>query len=381
MTQPTTPPLDYAPPKSASRLNWRDEVGLLIVYVILFASLWIASPYFLTLRNLTNILLAVSTIGIISVAMTMVIVAGGIDLSIGSIVAFTGVVAAQLSHGVSKLVALIIAVMAASLIGALARRILRQTTLTASASGVVLGVVAFFMARHLPPSLVAIFMALLSGLLIGAFNGAAVTFGRINPFIVTLATMSIFRGLSFGFSSGSTQSAEGNFFEFLGARAGHGAIFGVPFPAAVMIVLFVLTAWTMSRTVFGRNIYAVGGNIQASRLAGLPVSRIVLVVYVLSGLSAGIGGVFTTAQLGAAAPQAANGMELSVIAAVILGGTSLTGGKGSIWGTLLGVLIMGTLNNGLTLLNVPSWSQDVARGTVLLLAVGLDQLRLRWAPE
>jgi ribose transport system permease protein len=331
MTQPNATTLDYAAPKSASRLNWRDEAGLLIVYVILFASLWIASPYFLTLRNLTNILLAVSTIGIISIAMTMVIVAGGIDLSIGSIVAFTGVIAAQLSH-------------------------------------------------YAPPS-IAMLAAIVAGLLIGAFNGAAVVWARINPFIVTLATMSIFRGLSFGFSSGSTQSAEGNLFAFLGARAGHGAIFGVPFPAAVMIVLFVLTAWTMSRTVFGRNIYAVGGNIQASRLAGLPVSRIMLVVYSLSGASAGLGGVFTTAQLGAAAPQAAVGLELSVIAAVILGGTSLTGGKGSIWGTLLGVLIMGTLNNGLTLLNVPSWSQDVARGTVLLLAVGLDQLRLRWAAE
>lgn len=380
MMQPTTT-LDDAPPKSASRLNWRDEVGLLIVYVILFASLWIATPYFLTLRNLTNILVDVSPVGIIAVAMTMVIVAGGIDLSIGSIVAFTGVVAAQLSHSVPKWIALIVGVLFACLVGIAAWRRLGKKATAAGSIGVVVGVAIFFAMIYAPSAYAAIFIAILVSLLIGAFNGAAVVWARINPFIVTLATMSIFRGLSFGFSSGSTQSSEGNIFEFLGARAGHGSILGLPFPAAVMVVLFILTAWTMSRTVFGRNIYAVGGNLQASRLAGLPVSRIVLLVYILSGLSAGIGGVFTTAQLGAAAPQAALGLELSVIAAVILGGTSLTGGKGSIWGTLLGVLIMGTLNNGLTLLNVPSWSQDVARGTVLLLAVGLDQLRLRWSSE
>jgi ribose transport system permease protein len=131
----------------------------------------------------------------------------------------------------------------------------------------------------------------------------------------------------------------------------------------------------MGTTVFGRNIYAIGGNAQASRLAGLHVSRIRMTVYILSGASAALGGIFLTSQLGAAAPQAATGLELSVIAAVILGGTSLAGGKGSIWGTLLGVLIMGTLNNGLTLLNISSNYQDVARGTVLLVAVGLDQFR------
>jgi ribose transport system permease protein len=308
------------------RVNWREEFGLLAVYVLLFIVLsWLGRPYFLSVRNLLNILVAVSTIGIISVAMTMVIISGGIDLSIGSVVAITGVIIAQASHHV--------------------------------------------------PLPVAVIAALVAGAAIGAFNGAAITFARINPLIATLGMLSIMRGLSFAFSGGLTQTIESKAFPFLG----RGFVGGVPFPALVMLMLFALTAWVMSVTVFGRNIYAVGGNAQASRLAGLPVSALRMTVYILSGLSAALGGIFLASKLGAAAPQAALGLELSVIAAVILGGTSLSGGKGSIWGTLLGVLIMGTLDNGLTLLNVSSYYQDVARGTVLLAAVGLDQLRQHWA--
>lgn len=328
MDQPTM--LDYRSPTPSEappdRINWREELGLLLVYILLFAALsWLAWPYFLKVRNLLNILVAVSTIGIISVAMTMVIVSGGIDLSIGSVVALTGVIIAQFSH-------------------------------------------------HMPLPL-AVFASLIAGALVGAINGAAITFARINPLIATLGTLSIFRGLAFAFSGGLTQTIPSRGFQFLG----RGFVLGIPFPAIVMIVLFALTAWVMGWTVFGRNVYAVGGNAQASRLAGIPVTRLRMIVYIVSGLSAALGGIFLASQLGAAAPQAALGLELSVIAAVILGGTSLSGGKGSIWGTLLGVLIMGTLNNGLTLLNVSSYYQDVARGSVLLLAVGLDQVRQRWS--
>jgi ribose transport system permease protein len=323
-----TPPPPPPPPAGrieGNRINWRDEVGLVIVYLLLFAALtWLAWPYFHKVRNLLNILVAVSTIGIISVAMTMVIVSGGIDLSIGSVVAISGVVIAYLSHYV--------------------------------------------------PIPFAVGAALLTGAAVGALNGAAISFARINPLIATLGTLSIVRGLAFAFSGGLTQSISDPSFQFLG----RGFVFGIPFPAIVMVVLFLLTAWVMSWTVFGRNIYAIGGNAQASRLAGIAVTPLRMTVYILSGLSAALGGIFLASQLGAAAPQAALGLELSVIAAVILGGTSLSGGKGTIWGTLLGVLIMGTLNNGLTLLNVSSYYQDVARGTVLLLAVGLDQLRQRW---
>jgi len=326
----TLPPQPASPPPAApippDRVNWRDEVGLIIVYLLLFGALTLlAWPYFHKVRNLMNILVAVSTIGIISVAMTMVIISGGIDLSIGSVVALTGVIIAYLSH-------------------------------------------------HVPMPM-AIGAALLAGAAVGALNGAAISFARINPLIATLGTLSIFRGLAFAFSGGLTQTIQDTSFQFLG----RGFFLRIPFPAIVMVALFIVTAWVMGSTIFGRNIYAIGGNAQASRLAGIAVTPMRMSVYILSGLSAALGGIFLASQLGAAAPQAAQGIELSVIAAVILGGASLSGGKGTIWGTLLGVLIMGTLNNGLNLLHVSSYYQDVARGTVLLLAVALDQLRQRWS--
>ena len=306
-----------------SGLNLKESLGLLLIYALLVLVLWRLSPYFLSLGNFLNILVAVSTIGIIAVAMTMVIVSGGIDLSVGSVVALSGVAVAQLSHQMP--------------IGA------------------------------------AVVVALGIGLAVGAFNGLAITRAGINPLIATLGSLSIARGLSFVFSGGLTQSIDSVPFSFLG----RGFVLGVPFQVLVMAALFALAAWVMKSTVWGRSVYAVGGNALASRLSGLPVSGLQMSVYVLSGLSAALGGVFLASQLGAGAPAAAQGIELSVIAAVILGGTSLSGGKGTISGTLLGVLILGTLNNGLTLLNVSSYYQEVARGTVLLLAVGLDQLRLR----
>ncbi len=316
------------PPKrraALSGINFKESLGLLVIYALLVLVLTWKSPYFLSVQNGFNILTAVTTIGLIAVAMTMVIVAGGIDLSVGSVVALSGVTIAQLSHKMP--------------IGA------------------------------------AVAVALLVGVVVGTFNGLAITRAGINPLIATLGSLSIAHGMSLIFSSGLTQSIDSVPFAFLG----RGFVAGIPFQVIVMAVLFALAAWVMKSTVFGRSIYAVGGNPLASRLAGLPVQRLQLAVYILSGLSAAVGGMFLASQLGAGAPTAAAGIELSVIAAVILGGTSLSGGKGTIAGTLLGVLILGTLNNGLTLLNVPTQYQEVARGVVLLLAVGLDQLRLRLA--
>ncbi len=326
MSEPTAPPLDYKTPESAARgwlnvLNWREEVGLLIVYALLVLALSFLSPYFFSVRNFLNILMAVSVIGIVSVASTMVIVSGGIDLSIGSVVGMAGVLVAQLSQHFS------------------------------------VGVAAV--------------AALLGGALIGLFNGVLITRARINPFITTLATLSIFRGLGFDYSGGLTRTIGSPAFNFIG----RGFVSGIPCSVVLMGLLFLLAGWVMGWTVFGRSIYAIGGNARASRLAGLPVRRVMLIVYIFSGLGAALGGVTLTSQLGAAAPQAALGLELSVIAAVILGGTSLNGGKGTILGTLLGVLIMGTLNNGLTLIGASSYQSQVAQGVVLLLAAGLDQLR------
>jgi ribose/xylose/arabinose/galactoside ABC-type transport system permease subunit len=302
-----------------------ESLGLLAVYAALVVTLGVLSPYFLKPGNFANILSAVSVIGIIAVAMTVVIVSGGIDLSVGSVVALTGVAVAQFSHKM--------------------------------------------------PLAVAVPASLLVGLVVGLFNGLAVTRLGINPLIATLGSLSIARGLAFVFSGGLTQTIDDPGFGYLG----RGFLIGVPFQALVMAALFLLAGWVMRSTVPGRSFYAVGGNAQAARLAGLPVERLRLAGYLLSGLCASLGGLVLASQLGAAAPQSASGIELSVIAAVILGGTSLSGGKGTLFGTLLGVLILGTLNNGLTLLNVSSYYQEVARGAVLLLAVGLDQVRRRYA--
>lgn len=339
MTQPTQhtePSSKTAEPEARRRMAWGETAGLVSMYAILVLTLSSLSEYFLSVGNFMNILIAVSTIGIISIPMTMVIVSGGIDLSVGAVVAITGVTVAQLSHSIG--------------------------IWPAAGAGLALG------------------------LGIGLFTGVAVTYVRINPLIATLGTLSIARGLAFVYSGGLTQTISSDSFRFLG----QGRVFeswlvvdkapdGLPFQVILMAALFVLAAWVMKNTVFGRSVYAVGGNPQASRLAGIPVRRLMMWVYVLSGLGAALGGLIQASQLGAGAPAAAAGLELSVIAAVILGGTSLSGGKGAIWGTFLGVLIMGTLNNGLTLLGWSSFFQEVARGAVLLVAVGLDQLRLQLA--
>lgn len=319
-----TSPLADLDSRHRAQLIWRDELGLALVYILLCAYMAFRSPYFLSAHNFKNILVEASTIGILSVGTTMVIITGGIDLSIGSVLAFSGVLVARLSHQM----AIPAAVTAALAIGAVA----------------------------------------------GAFNGVMITRVGINPLIATLGSLSILRGLAFEYSGGLTQSVEGEGFAILG----HGAVLGVPLQVVVTLLLFLITAWVMGWTVFGRSVYAIGGNAQASRLAGIPVRRLQMIVYTLCGLGAAVGAMFQVSHLGVADPKATAEIELSVIAAVILGGTSLNGGKGTLWGTLLGVLIMGTLNNGLHLLDVGSFRQDVARGAVLLLAVTIDQVRQRW---
>jgi len=158
---------------------------------------------------------------------------------------------------------------------------------------------------------------------------------------------------------------------------GSGRLFFIPFPLILMVVIFAIAWWILTFTPFGRYVYAAGGNPDASRMLGIPVDRTQIILYVASGLAGALAGIIVAAMLGAAAPNAVGDYLLTVIAAIILGGTSLFGGRGSVWGTLLAVLILGTLNNGLTLLNISSFWQDVTKGAVLLLAVGLDQLRVR----
>lgn len=300
----------------------QEGAGLVAMYIIIVVVMSLLSPYFFSTRNFINLLLASSTIGIIAMFTTMLMVGGGLDLSVGSTVALVGVVIshAQYSLGVGGAVA----------------------------------------------------AGLGAALLVGVTNGLLVTRIGINPLITTLGMFSVARGLAFVFSGGLTEPMLDDTF----GKLGRGFVAGIPGPVLVFVLVTVGCYIVMKYTKYGRAMYSIGGNSTASYLAGLTVKRYQMAAYLLSGLSAGLAGILLTSQLGAGAPQAAFGLELSVIAAVILGGTSLAGGKGTILGTLIGVLILGTLNNGMVLLSVSAYYQQIAQGLVLLLAVGLDQLRI-----
>jgi ribose transport system permease protein len=291
---------------------------LLCVVLALFA------PNFLEFDNFTQIVVQSAVIGIAAVGMTFVIITGGIDLSVGSVVALTGMLAAISMQG--------------------------------GGSGIV-----------------GILVALGSGLLIGCFNGFSTTFLGITPFIVTLAVLSMARGLTLAVSKGQTVYGFPPTFTFVGQAE----VLGVSLLVWLTLAIFAIGYVTLSRTVFGHQVYAIGGNREAARLAGIPVRRVSFLVYAIAGLCAGLSAVVLTSRLDSALPSAAEGLELQVIAAVVIGGTSLFGGRGNMVGTLVGVLLIGTLNNGLTLLNVPPFWVQFVQGAVIFLAVLIDALNRR----
>jgi ribose transport system permease protein len=221
------------------------------------------------------------------------------------------------------------------------------------------------------PIWLAVLAAVLVGVAIGLLNGILATGLKLNPLIVTLGTMSIVSGAALILTGGLTKPLMVDGFNWIGS----GRVFRIPVPAILMLLVYILLAVVLRSTRFGRYVYAAGGNAEASRLLGLPVQPTQISLYVISAVSGAVAGTMLAAMLGAAAPNAASPHLLTVIAAIILGGTSLQGGRGSVWGTLIAVLILGTLSNGLTLLDVTSFWQDVTRGVVLLLAVGVDQVR------
>lgn len=299
-----------------------QTAGLLIFLVAMLIAFSFLSPYFLSVNNLTNALLAVSVLGTMAAFSTLVVVGRGLDLSIGSIVGLVGVLAAQILQ----------------------------------AGG------------HWS---VAIVVALIAGGVCGLINAAVLVGLRINSIIVTIGTLSIFRGAAYIVSEAQTLFVENQVILDLGSAR----IFGVPWSVLLMLALFVLCAWFARNTVAGRTLYAIGANPRASRLSGISVDRYRIAVFVASGVSAGLAGVLLIGQAATAVPTAGIGYELLVVTAVLLGGTSLHGGQGRVVGTLLGVLIIATLNNGMTLLGVDSYWQIVAHGILLLVAVSIDQLR------
>ena len=295
-------------------------VALVLVCVVLS----LLTDRFFTGPNVLNILNQSAIVGIAAVGATLIIITAGIDLSVGSNIALSGMVAA--------------------------------TSVAGGGDGV-LGVI----------------LALVVSTLIGAFNGAAVAWLNLAPFIVTLATLGMGRGLTLQMSQGQSVYDLPESFNWIGSAS----VFGVPFASILTVLMFLIGHLILSNTVFGHKVYATGGNREAARLSGIKDRQTLFLVYGFAGLCAGIAAVVLVGRLGSATPTAGEGVELQVIAAVVIGGTSLFGGKGSMLGTFIGVLLIGVINNGLTLLNVsPFWVQFV-QAAMIFLAVLLDSFNTR----
>lgn len=314
--------------RASQRLR-TTEFAILLAVVVECAVFSLLSPSFLTPENFVNVTLQIAIYGILAVGMTVVMITGGIDLSVGSMVALVGVVAAILSK--KPVLPTEVMVVAAVLCG------------------------------------------LAVGMLVGAFSGFLVARFGIPPFIVTLAMMTICRGVVFIITGGFTEGELPPSFGWLG----RGHVWGLPVPVIIMVLLFAAGHGMLDQTAFGRHVYALGGNEEASRLSGIRVQRAKILVYAVNGLLAGLAGVTLAARLGAGAPNSGLQYELDVIAAVVVGGTSLSGGRGSMLGTLAGTVFIGVLNNGLNLANVDPYTQKVALGVVILAAVWFDKLQSR----
>jgi ribose transport system permease protein len=298
------------------------KLGPLIGFLLLCIVLSVLSDNFLTVDNWLNILRQVSINALIAFGMTFVILTGGIDLSVGSVLALSSVITAgMMANGMDGLTAIII--------------------------------------------------GLLAGFVMGALNGAIITKGRVAPFIATLATMTIFRGATLVYTDGRPITGFSD--DILFQMMGRGYFLGIPVPVVFMIVIYFALYFVLKKTTFGRHTYAIGGNEEASRLSGIRVDRLKIWIYSLTGGLSALAGIILTSRLNSAQPTAGTAYELDAIAAVVLGGTSLSGGRGWIFGTLVGALIIGVLNNGLNLLNVSSFYQQVIKGVVILLAVILDR--------
>lgn len=306
--------------KKINLSKFQSIIGLVIFSVIIA----MMNDRFLTGSNILNILRQTSINSIIAAGMTFVIITGGIDLSVGSTLALSG------------------------------------------------AVVAFLLASGMNPIL-AMAVALAVGAGIGVLNGLVIAKGKLQPFIVTLATMTVFRGATLVFTDGKPISSgyEKNA-EFF-SEMGNGYFLGIPIPIIIMVIVFAIGYYVLTQTTLGRYVYSLGGSEEATKLSGVNTNRIKVMVYGISGLLAALAGIIITARLSSAQPTAGSGYELDAIAAVVLGGTSLAGGVGTILGTVTGALIIGVLNNALNLMNVSSYYQLLAKGVVILIAVLIDR--------
>lgn len=318
-----------------------SKLGISIVLFLMIIGMSFSSDVFLSTNNILNILLQVSVICIISVGMTYVILTGGIDLSVGSIVALSAVSLGIFIHsGIAWL--------------------------GEGASNIALLSVVLF----------SILGAIIVGALCGYVNGFIIVYCKVTPFITTLGMMGIARGLALTFSDGKTIYNFPEALRFLGNGQLHiSESINIPIPIIIALLIVIISYYVLTQTIFGRQIYALGGNREAVRLSGINTNKLEIKAYIINGALAAIGAVILVGRLNAAQPIAGNGYELDAIAATVIGGTSLIGGVGSVISTAMGALIMGVLQNGLTLLNVTSYLQRLIIGLVIILAVFLDQIR------
>lgn len=299
-----------------------SKLGPLLALIVLIIFVSILSPSFLSLTNLMNLMRQVSTNALIAFGMTFVIITGGIDLSVGSTLALSSaIMAGMIVNGIDPLIAMTV--------------------------------------------------SLIVGFILGAVNGLLITKGKLVPFIATLATMTIYRGATLVLTDGKpiTGLDETFIFQFMG----RGYFFGIPFPIVITLVVFALLFVLLHKMSFGRKTFAIGGNEKASFIAGVKSNKIKIFVYSISGVLASLAGIILTSRLNSAQPTAGESYEMDAIASVVLGGTSMSGGKGRIFGTLVGALIIGTLNNGLNLLGVSTFYQQIVKGIVIIIAVLIDR--------
>ena len=300
------------------------NAGVIVGFLLIVAIGAVLSPNFLSERNILNILRQTAMLGVVTVGMTFVILTAGIDLSVGMTLSLYSVVAAMLY---------------------------------ANGAGYPLPAV--------------ILATLVLGAAIGAFNAGIIIWRGVAPFVVTLAMMAIASGAALTVSGGKPIGGIDGTYAWLGA----GSIGPVPVPVIIMLSAFLLGGFILRYTPYGRQVYAIGGNEEAARLSGIPVNRVKLVTYMISNVSAALGGIIFSARVTVGDPWAGRGLELDAIASVVLGGTSLFGGVGSLWGTLLGALIISMINNLLNLLNVSPYTQGIAKGFIILFAVALYKKR------
>lgn len=296
----------------------RKYATLFILVIFLIAMAFLSDRFF-TFKNLTNVGRQISLNAILALGMTLVIISGGIDLSVGGVCALGCCVCAKILNSTGS-------------------------------------------------SLLAIAVVLLIGLAVGAFNGFVVSKTGIAPFIVTLSTVSIIRGITLVMTNASPMPISNAAFKFIG----QGTLLGIPFPIYITLILAIITAFVMNKTVFGRYVYAIGGNERSAVVAGIQVKKVKISVYMLSGFLAAFTAIIYTSRLSSGVPSLGDGFEMDAITAAVIGGASLAGGQGHIWGTMIGAVIIGILNNALNLLNINSYFQDIVKGVVVLLAVLFD---------